>query len=188
MQFLQQNVERHALDNVTIVREALGPRTGRSVFNMDSTLAAGLVDYLVYPDTGQKREVDTVTIEDFCKRIGRTPDFVKMDIEGAELAVIESSLEFLRSNPIHFAIDSEHKGEDGKYTSGKLEKLFQSLDYESFSSDKFDVMITWCLPRPGGDREVRAQRPEHGRRHSCVPAFDRGSSRVGVSTNGPYSP
>ena len=35
--------------------------------------------------------------------------YVKMDIEGAEVAVIQSSQEFLRAHSVNFAIESYHR-------------------------------------------------------------------------------
>ena len=47
------------------------------------------------------------------------PAYVKMDIEGAELAFVEGAKEFLRAHPVHFAIESYHKV-NGDYTYKKL--------------------------------------------------------------------
>jgi hypothetical protein len=69
-----------------------------------------------------------------------------MDVEGAELGIIESSREFLRKNPIHFAFDSYHRLREGGLTCTPLERLFQSIDYAAESSAEFGQMYTWAAP------------------------------------------
>ncbi|MDO8554718.1 MAG: FkbM family methyltransferase [Candidatus Micrarchaeota archaeon] len=55
-------------------------------------------------------------------------DFVKMDIEGAELEVIEGCLELLKTQNINFAIASYHL-RNGQKTCYKLEEMFKSAGY-----------------------------------------------------------
>jgi len=147
--FLQENIERHSLKNVVVLDCAVSDRTGRSMFNMDGSMGAGLVDFIVYPATGARREVQVVTLEEACRRIERRPDFVKMDIEGAELAVVQSSLEFISRNPMHFAFDSYHRTPDGSLTCQHLENLFRSIGYRADSSAEFGEMFTWATPPAG---------------------------------------
>jgi FkbM family methyltransferase len=147
--FLMQNKDRLGLNNTTVLDVALGDRTGRAVFNMDGSMGAGLVEYVIYPDTGERREVEVLTIEACCDRLGCIPDFIKMDIEGAEVGVIRSSLDFLKRNPIHFAFDSYHRTKDGSLTCYELERLFRSIGYIAESSDAFGEMFTWAAPPAG---------------------------------------
>lgn len=147
--FLMENITRLGLKNVTVLDVALGARTGRALFNMDGSMGAGLVEYVIYPDTGTKKEIEVVTIEDCCNRIGCVPHFIKMDIEGAEVGVIRSSLDFLKKTPIHFAFDSYHRTKDGSLTCYTLETLFESIGYSVESSDAFGEMFTWAAPGAG---------------------------------------
>jgi FkbM family methyltransferase len=146
--YLERNIRRHGLSNVEVCPVALSDSTGQAEFNMDGSLSAGLVDHIVYKDTGRRTRVETMALEDFCMKIGRVPDYVKMDIEGAELSVVEAALGFLGSNPISFAFESCHKSPDGSLTSHGLERLFRSIGYTAESSERFGLMFTWAMP-PG---------------------------------------
>lgn len=56
------------------------------------------------------------------------PDFVKMDIEGAEIEVIESAGPWLESHAVRFAIASYHRRE-GEPTWKQLEPMFRAHGY-----------------------------------------------------------
>ncbi len=144
--YLEVNVGRLGLSNVVICDAALGDRSGRAVFNMDASLSAGLLEFLPHPDTGFHQEVEVMTLEDACGRFGRVPDFAKLDIEGAEVAVITSALRFLSQHPIAFAIASYHRDKSGDQTYFALEPAFQSIGYRVESSDQYGYMHTWALP------------------------------------------
>jgi FkbM family methyltransferase len=143
--YLQKNIEHHGLTNVITVRKALSGVTGTAQFYMGGTMASGIGDFIVYADSQDMREVPTLTMEDACNELGCVPDFVKMDIEGAELAFLRGAKEFLRSHPVHFAIESYHRV-DGEYTYKGLEPIFREIGYKVLSSDRFQQMFTWAAP------------------------------------------
>jgi len=47
---------------------------------------------------------------------------------------------------VNFAIESYHLV-DGELTWKPLEKLFSSIGYEAWSSDKYGQMFTWAKPK-----------------------------------------
>lgn len=143
--YLLQNIELHKLHNVIPVKKALSGSSGTAEFCMDGSMCAGLTDYLTYSEKDKFQKVVTVSFADACAEFGEVPTFVKMDIEGAEVVTIESSREFLKVHPVNFAIESNHPV-DGELTCKPLEKLFSSIGYEVWSSDKFGQMFTWAKP------------------------------------------
>lgn len=145
-EYLTRNIELHKLHNVIPVKKALAGSTGTAKFNMDGTMCAGLSEYLVYSEERLFKTVSTISLPDACEEFGEIPKYVKMDIEGAEVAVIEGSQSFLRSHPIHFAIESYHRI-NGELTYKALERLFPSIGYTVRSSSEFGQMFTWAEPR-----------------------------------------
>jgi len=143
--FLLKNIEEHGLANVTPVKKALDRRSGTASFNMDGTMAAAIHDYLTYSPNAHLKSVPTVSFADACLEFG-VPSFVKMDIEGAEVAVIEGARDFLTSHPIQFAIESYHLV-GGERTYKQLDAIFPKIGYEVFSSNKFGQMFTWARPK-----------------------------------------
>jgi FkbM family methyltransferase len=142
---LLRNIEHHRLTNVITVKKAMAASTGTALFNMDGTMAAGLSEFLVYPNTGRQVTVETVSLGDACREFG-VPAFMKMDIEGAEVDLIRSSLPFLREHAVHMSFDSYHRLRDGAYTWRPLEDLLRSIGYAVESSAEFGQMFTWARP------------------------------------------
>ena len=144
--YLLRNIAHHGITNVIPVRKALSGTTGTTTFFMDGTMASGIRDFVVYSDSKHMKEVPTISMEDACKEFGCVPSYIKMDIEGAELAFVEGAKEFLKSHPVNFAIESYHRV-DGDYTYKKLDPIFAEIGYEHLSSDVFKQMFTWARPR-----------------------------------------
>jgi FkbM family methyltransferase len=144
-QYLLRNIGRHQLANVIPVRAALSDSTGTARFCMDGTMGAGLCDSLAYAPAEHSRVVETLSVEDACDRLGAVPDFIKLDIEGAELGVVAGALSFLRSHPIHLSIESNHLVE-GRLTSGPLDTMLSAAGYRAWSSDEFGQRFTWAVP------------------------------------------
>lgn len=144
-EFLQRNIEMHGLANVTPVKAALSDKSGTANFCMDGTMSAGLSDTLSYSEAKNNKVVETLSLTDACERLGCVPDYAKLDIEGAELSVVASSVDFLKGHPIHLAIESNHIV-DGKFTAGPLEALLGGTGYRAWSSDKYGQLFTWAEP------------------------------------------
>jgi len=149
--YLLRNIELHGLRNVIPVKKALAATSGTARFNMDGTMCAGLSEYLIYREDRFDVTVETLSLPDACASLGHVPAYVKMDIEGAEVAVIQGAQEFLTQHSIRFAIESFHQL-DGEYTFRPLEALFGSIGYSVESSDHFGQMFTWAEPRDGAAR------------------------------------
>ena len=143
--YLLKNIEYHKLTNVIPVKMALAGSTGTLLFNMDGTMSAGLADYLVYTDKSSQKPVEAMTLADACASLGAVPRFVKMDIEGAEVTVIDSSRDFLKTHGVHFAIESYHRVNE-ELTYKALDRIFPQIDYRVESSDRFKQMFTWAKP------------------------------------------
>lgn len=144
-EYLLMNIERHDLHNVTPVKKALAGETGTASFNMDGTMAAGLSDYLVYKEERCARTVSTMTLADACQELGSVPDYIKMDIEGAEVDVVRSAGPFLRDKAVHFAIESGHRV-GGELTHVPLEKLFSEIGYTARTATESGQIFTWAAP------------------------------------------
>ena len=142
-EYLLRNIAEHGLANVTPIKKALDRRSGTAKFNMDGTMAAAIQDYLTYIPDPKIKTVSTLSFPDACEELGVLPRYVKMDIEGAEVAVIEGAGDLLKAHPIHFAIESYHLVARER-TYKKLNALFRDIGYQVLSSSKFGQMFTWA--------------------------------------------
>lgn len=141
---LERNVARHALNNVTLVNAAVSGRTGTAQFNPEGANGSALSTAISRPSVSGHTEVATLTLEDTCARYG-VPSFIKIDAEGAELEILGAAGDFIRSHPIHFALDTCHIRE-GKLTATRVENIFRSIGYEVHTSRVAGYETTWATP------------------------------------------
>jgi FkbM family methyltransferase len=146
-EYLLANIEASGLKNIIPVKKALAAHDGETSFFGDGTMAAGIPEYIVYRDASRITKVPCFTMATACEELGGTPTFVKMDIEGAELPVLETSMGFLAEHPIHFAIETNHKV-NGQMTAGPIERVFRSIGYAAESSESTGTLYTWARPNP----------------------------------------
>lgn len=60
----------------------------------------------------EHRIVDVTTIDKFCTERNVFPDFIKMDIEGAELSALKGGMEIIKKYRPQLAISIYHSSED----------------------------------------------------------------------------
>lgn len=92
---VRHNVALNDLDYVTVVEAAVSDREGYADLDLrDSEQQASIVHHA----GGQMVKVRTVSIDDEVERLGITPAFVKVDVEGAEAAVVAGMRDTLRQS------------------------------------------------------------------------------------------
>ena len=93
---LQRHIHLNALDAiVTPVRAAAGARSSTARFVIGAT--AGDSRLATTTDAGaQTVDVPVTAIDEFCAREHLTPDFIKIDVEGAELDVLRGARDTIR--------------------------------------------------------------------------------------------
>lgn len=94
-----QNIEMArrwmGLDNITLIHKAVWSHADGLIFSNEGAMGSSAVAI-----TGGGRGVETktpsTTLEGFCREQGLThDDFIKVDIEGGEIELLESSVDFL---------------------------------------------------------------------------------------------
>lgn len=88
---IRRNAQLNSIPNLTVIEKAVSAQTGRAQLQVvDDQSWSKLADYGDHPLTEQVLEVDTVSIDDlvFGGEI-EPPTVVKIDVEGAEIAVLE---------------------------------------------------------------------------------------------------
>lgn len=141
---LQRNIERHNLTNVVPLQIAISDRSGFAEFCTEGTTGSTLAAHSVRHYPGSVR-VKTITFEEACESYG-VPALAKVDIEGAEIAVIGAAAAFLKSHPIHFTLDTSHIVAGGELSNRAVEEIFRACNYEVESSDQCGFMTTWARP------------------------------------------
>jgi FkbM family methyltransferase len=139
---LVRNIERHRLSNVTPLKLGIAGKSGSAEFYSEGALGSTLARSATRPPAGVVETIQTITFQEACKRFG-VPAFAKVDIEGAEVEMLEAGRELLKSHAIQFAFDTNHYV-NGAATFTAVERILRECGYEVMSSAASGFMTTWA--------------------------------------------
>jgi FkbM family methyltransferase len=153
---LEANARRNRLDQVSCLPVAVSDQIGRAVLVVaDHPGGAALEAAGAPPDASGRLTVDTVTIDDLVERaVVRSPRLVKVDVEGAEDAVLAGMTTTLRQQrPI---VIVELDGADEARLATRRADVLPRLQDAGYRverlPDSYEDM-TWCvehfIARPG---------------------------------------
>lgn len=93
---LRAHVSLNRLESVvTPVAAAISDHEGTGAFLVAETTGEGRLA-MPAEEAGRAQQVFLLTIDSFCARAGVTPDFIKIDVEGWELAALRGARETIR--------------------------------------------------------------------------------------------
>ena len=136
-ELLCKNIELNGYTNIKPYLLAIGNRTGKEELHRTKQSNCGVIWGETPRSQRFKRrmkqigtdviEVDTMTLDDFIKREGISPpDFIRMDVEGYEVAIIEGMKETLakaRNMKIEMELHYGHY-DDSEVITKSLRKIF----------------------------------------------------------------
>lgn len=126
---LIKNVSLNELKNVIPIKKGLWCNSTTLRFRSSQ----GEASSLVIDDNQSKNivDVDVVSLDDELENLNiNRVDFIKMDIEGAEIEAIKGATRLLKNNCVNLAIASYHIL-DGQQTHIKLREVLSSIGYHS---------------------------------------------------------
>jgi FkbM family methyltransferase len=142
----------HLADQITIVSRALWDRSDTAFSYVDD----GPGSQVDVGAGGSGNSATTVTIDDFVSRssISRV-DFIKMDIEGSELAALHGAEQTIRACHPRLAISVYHKPEDlmtiPQYLSGLTDQYAFFLDHFTVHGEE---TVLFAIPTEDVPREL----------------------------------
>lgn len=123
---LQANLNSANLNNVIVIKKALFNKNGK--ISLNSAFSASRVLENKEADGGL--EVSCTTLDSELEKLGiEKVNFIKMDIEGAELEAIAGAKKTLANTP-HLAIACYHK-RGGKTTGRILQPLLEQMGFKT---------------------------------------------------------
>ncbi|MFI5242623.1 MAG: FkbM family methyltransferase [Gemmatimonadales bacterium] len=144
-EMLARNVSELALANVEVRDVAVAGRSGQLRFNSEGSLGAALSHVVSRAGLVQTIEVTAVSLADACASSGRIPDFIKMDVEGAEEEVLTGAAEWLRTHRPRWVIDTHHRI-DGKFTDAAVERALTACRYRTWTELVGGFRTTFAVP------------------------------------------
>jgi len=142
-EILQKNVKLNNLDNIITLKKGLWSRNENLDFYNDNSETS----HLIFDDVIDKSKIvkiPVVKLDDELKKLGiKKVNFIKMDIEGAEVESIKGCKNILKENKVNLAIASYHVI-DGEETRISLQKIFPKLGYNNCKTFFTDHPITYA--------------------------------------------
>lgn len=134
-------LERHLMLNglagrVTVEADLVGAESRDQVTLHESADASGMNSFAAREGDYRPVRHRQVSLDDYCARHGLVPDVIKIDVEGAELAVLEGARGALhRCRPLIFlSVHPWHLQQLGSSTD-ELAVLIDELDYECHTAE-----------------------------------------------------
>lgn len=123
---LKQNIKLNNLINLIPIKKGLWNSDSSVKFKSDGEASS------IFREGEDKIEV--VSLDNELKRLGiKEINYIKMDVEGAEIEAIKGCKNTLKKNDVNLAIASYHII-DGEKTYKKLEKELKKLNYKTKTS------------------------------------------------------
>ncbi len=139
------NMMAHRCTNVTAKKLALTKQEEDVAFNQEGAQGSAVHHIIGRATMGQEVTITSTTLERLVELYG-LPTFIKMDIEGAELEVLDSSRELLTKHKIPMVIDTHHFV-GGDFTTKRVEQILQSCGYMVNSELLGGYWTTWAGKR-----------------------------------------
>lgn len=119
--------KKSGLDNIVLLRAAASPRSGTVRLSSEGAMGSALTS-IVGTYRGDTVEVEGISLADLVSLYGLAKvDFIKMDIEGAELALITESTEFFAQYRPRLVIEPHFI--NGIMTSTAIVECLEGLGY-----------------------------------------------------------
>jgi len=147
-ELLDINIRLNRLDYVEAIPLGLFSRAAKLILTVpDSESNSG--DASVIHNVGSRQiQVEAVTLDSYCGQKGIRPDFLKMDVEGAEYDVLLGAEKTVRACRPKMLIELHHF--DGDLAANRVPDLLKEWEYEIDWIDRFDQ--TSHIMARAGDR------------------------------------
>lgn len=142
---LERNVRQHYLTRVRVHPEAIAGSSGARRFNAEASLGAAFTDIVERAGLARTIDVRTLALEAAAAMAGAAPRYIKMDVEGAEIEIIEQARPWLRQHRPTLVIDTQHRV-GGRFTDGTVEKLLRECGYDVRTTRVQGMRLTTARP------------------------------------------
>ena len=136
---LLKNMELNNVEGVKTINKAVSNTEGKTEFIYCPEISgSSSFRDILNMEGSEKISVDTISLDNYCKVNELTPNFLKIDVEGAEKQVIEGFMETLRKGkkPILFVEILRKWSEKYGYNADYLLKLIIDQEYNAFAYDQ----------------------------------------------------
>jgi len=149
---LQRNILINNLDNVELINLAVFSKSGMIEMSVSPTDTASGDWSISRRANGDSIQVETISIDQFCEANQVLPDFLKIDVEGAEHDVLMGGRETIgRSKPI-MLIELHHF--EGDLAANRVPDLLSKWNYRIQWLEKWP-QTSQILAQPSSTKRLR---------------------------------
>jgi FkbM family methyltransferase len=152
---LRINLELNGIANATLHTSVLSDREGDVTFAVAKDGAYSSLRHTGRKSQKEVRTVASTRIDTFIASIGRSPDVMKIDVEGAELPVLQGAAGLLRSEQRPRAVLAEAHEPTCRpygYTPADLVAFMKGVGYQAQAILPDGHVAEW--PRPGALADI----------------------------------
>jgi FkbM family methyltransferase len=126
-----------------------------TLFNFGFSDESGELPFYYYPEGSgnassvnvtERQDIQTImcsvrTLDQFCRQINEKLDFIKCDVEGAELLVFKGGIKTIeKDKPIVFSEILRKWSAKFNYNPNEILELFKSMGYKSFTTNGLELL------------------------------------------------
>jgi FkbM family methyltransferase len=140
---IKEHIRLNDIKNIEVVPEAVSNKQGYAEFKVANHRGQGSL-IGIGKQTSETERVDTNSLDNFCRSGKVFPDFVKIDIEGAEGLALEGFNETVNSSYPFFAIDLHTPKNDvevGKFLSAHGYEVYRVNDSSAKAMRKHNSLL-----------------------------------------------
>jgi FkbM family methyltransferase len=139
-QSLASTVDRNGFTHVSVHMVAVNDVSGEGrLLRTQESSWSHLDDRGWHPQTAESVPVSVISLDDFVRDGGRPPDFVKIDVEGSEVAVLEGAIAILAEHRPQLVIELHE-------TNREVMEFMSDIGYRARGLDGTSVV---AQSRPG---------------------------------------
>ena len=145
---IRHNAQLNSFSQIEVIEKAVSHTSGEGQLLLaEYSGGHALATADAPPDLAGEVTVDLVSIDDLIAQNKiKPPNFVKVDVEGAELDVLKGMRETIKTHQptiIYEVDDGDRTGYERKYR--ELANFFESLNYQVTRTENSYDAIDWCV-------------------------------------------
>jgi FkbM family methyltransferase len=153
---LEENLRLNSIQNVTTRREAVSDVSGDISFDFPHEEVSLIAGPLLESDDVGTFQVPAISLDDFVHQTGQPIQFIKMDVEGAETAVLRGAVQTLKSFHPSMVVELHYDlPQDGAHPAVTLlEELGYQIEWLNEVGYRCHIFAHWAPNSIASRRDV----------------------------------
>jgi FkbM family methyltransferase len=153
---LEENLRLNSIQNVTIRREAVSDFSGNISFDFPREEVSLIAGPLLESDNLGTFQVPAISLDEFVRQTGQPIQFIKMDVEGAETAVLRGAVETLKAFHPSMVVELHHDvPQDGLHPAiSLLTELGYQIEWLNEVAYRSHIFARWIPSNIARRRDV----------------------------------